>query len=231
MNDDFDLKRLAEIGDPFAEDAGAPIRPMDRPVASLGPSPTRPQVHLLRAIALGAALVYDAAWLVFRERRPDLSSASALDLALGIAIPLSAAGLALSAAVRRGPRGLGAPAMRLAALSLGAPILFAIATLLTAPPDAGDPRFWRHAAGCMAVTAILTLGPMVLGLWAFRHAFAAAATWRTVAIGVAAGGLAAAAMSLACPITTAAHVIVGHGLVMIVAGLVAALLAPALVRS
>ena len=30
-------------------------------------------------------------------------------------------------------------------------------------------------------------------------------------------------MSLACPITTAAHVILGHGLVMIVAGLIGAL--------
>ena len=29
MNDDFDLERLAEIGDPFADDARAPAPPMD----------------------------------------------------------------------------------------------------------------------------------------------------------------------------------------------------------
>ena len=83
----------------------------------------------------------------------------------------------------------------------------------------------------MAVTGLLALGPLALGLWAFRRAFAAAAGWRTAAVGVAAGGLAAATMSLACPITTAAHVIVGHGLAMIVAGLAGALLAPAIARS
>ena len=30
MNDDLDLDQLADIGDPFAEEARAPIRPRDR---------------------------------------------------------------------------------------------------------------------------------------------------------------------------------------------------------
>jgi len=38
-------------------------------------------------------------------------------------------------------------------------------------------------------------------------------------------------MSLACPITAAAHVILGHGLVMVVAALIGALVGPALARS
>jgi hypothetical protein len=231
MNDDFDLNRLADIGDPFAEDASARIRPMDRSRTPLGPSPTRSRMRTTRAIALAAALLYDAAWLVFHERRPDLGSMSTVGLVLGIAIPLSAACLALGAAVRRGPRGLGIPAGRMAALAIAGPVLFVVATLVAAPPDAGDPLFWRHAAGCMAVTAILALGPMALALWAFRHAFAAAAGWRTAAVSLAAGAFAAATMSLACPITAASHVIVGHGLVMIVAALAGALLAPALARS
>ncbi len=232
MNEDFDLNRLADIGDPFAEDARAPIRPADRTrLPPAGSSPTRSGVRTRRSIALAAALFCDAAWLVFRERRPDLASASAWSLALGIAIPLGASVLALSAAVRNGPRGLGAPAARVAALAVAAPLLFALATALAAPADAGDPRFWRHAAGCMAVTAILALGPVALGLWAFRHAFPAAAGWRTAAVGVAAGALAASTMSLACPITSAAHVILGHGVVMIVTAVVGGLLAPVLARS
>lgn len=230
MNDDFDLERLADIGDPFAEDARAPAPPMDRSRAPL-PSPTRARVRTLRTIALALALVYDVAWLVLRERRADLASTSPWGLALGVAIPLTVAVLALSAAARSGPRGLGVRAGRVAALALGGPVLFAAATVVAARPDAADPLFWRHAAGCMAVTAILALGPMALGLWAFRRSFAAAAAWRTAAVGVAAGALAAATMSLACPITTATHVILGHGLVMIVAALIGALVAPALARS
>jgi hypothetical protein len=230
MNDDFDLNRLADIGDPFAEDASAPIRPMD-PSRTPAQSPTRSRMRALRAVALAAALLYDAAWLVLRERRPDLGSMSTANLVIGIAIPLIAAALALGAATRSGPRGLGLPAARVAALALAVPAFFAAATLLSAPADASDPLFWRRAAACMAVTAILTLGPMALALWAFRRAFAAAAGWRMAAVGLAAGALAAATMSLACPISAASHVIVGHGLVMIVAALAGALLAPALARS
>ncbi len=230
MNDDFDLNRLADIGDPFAEDVSAPIRPMD-PSRTPKQSPTRSRMRALRAVALVAALLYDAAWLVLRERRPDLASMSTAGLVLGIAIPLTAAGLALGTAMRSGPRGLGLPAARMAASAIAVPAFFAAATLLAAPPDAGDPLFWRHAAGCMAVTAILTLGPLALALWAFRRAFAAAAAWRTAAVGLAAGSLAAATMSLACPISAASHVILGHGLVMIVAAVAGALLAPALARS
>jgi hypothetical protein len=231
MNDDFDLDRLADIGDPFAESANAPIRPADpaRPLRT--GSPTRSRVRRLRGIAFAGALFFDAAWLVFRERRADLGSASASALVLGIAIPLGAAALALVAAVRNGPRGLGAPAARIAALAVAAPLFFAVATALAAPAGAGDPRFWRHAAGCMAVTAILASGPLALGLWAFRHAFAAAAGWRTAAVGAAAGALSAATMSLACPITAADHVIVGHGVVMIVTALIGGLLAPIVARS
>jgi hypothetical protein len=231
MNEDLDVQQLADIGDPFAEDARAPIRPRDPSRTPPGRSPTRARTRALRAIALAAALFYDAAWLLFHETRGNLAQQPPWGLALGIAIPLVAAIVALAAATRRGPRGLGAPAGRIAALAVGAPILFAVATLVAAPPEAGDPLFWRHAAGCMTVTALLALGPLALGLWAFRHGFAAAAGWRTAALGVAAGALAAATMSLHCTITTAGHVIVGHGLVMIVAGLAGAFLARALARS
>jgi hypothetical protein len=232
MNDDFDLNRLGDIADPFAQDAAAPVRPADRTRFPLGARPpTRSRVRLVRAIALAAALLYQVAWLVFREHRPDLGSASKLGLALGFAIPLCASALALSAAIRRGPRGLGAPAARIAVAAVAAPLLFVAATAVAAPPNGGDPLFWRHAAGCMAVTAILAVGPMALALWAFGHAFAAAAGWRTAALGVAAGALSTATMSLACPITAATHVILGHGVVMIVTALVGALVAPFVARS
>ena len=169
MNDDFDLNRLADIGDPFAGEAGAPIRAADRSRFPLrAGSPTRSGVQKLRVAALVAALLYEAAWLVFVERRSDLASASPGELAAGIAIPLCAAALALAAATRKGPRGLGAPAARVAALALAAPLLFVIATAVAAPSEAGDPLFWRHAVGCMTVTAVLALGPMALALWAFR---------------------------------------------------------------
>jgi hypothetical protein len=112
-----------------------------------------------------------------------------------------------------------------------APLLFTVGTAVTAPPAADDPLFWKHAAICASVTLVLSLGPLGLALWAFRRAFATASTWRTAALGVAAGGLGAATMSIACANSAASHVIVGHGVMMLVCGLAGALIAPAMARS
>ncbi len=229
MNDDLDLEPFADIGDPFAESARAPAPPLDS--KSLGRSLTRARARAWRGGALAVALLLEAAFLVFKERRPDLASLSAPQIALGLAVPLVAAALALVAVVRSGKRGLGLSAAGIGALAVAAPAVFAIGTLLAAPAGGEDPHFWLHAAGCMTVSAILAVGPMALGLWAYRHAFVAAAPWRTAAIGLAAGSLAAATMSLACPISTASHVILGHGVVMLMAALAGALLAPAVARS
>jgi len=83
----------------------------------------------------------------------------------------------------------------------------------------------------MAKTMILTVGPLVLGAWAYRRAFVTASRWRTAALGVACGGLSTATICLACPDQTALHVIVGHGTAMIVGGLAGALLGSRLTRA
>jgi hypothetical protein len=228
-----DLGSLGSMGDPFADEASAPPRAMAPPPvpAGEGASPTRSRVRASRRIAFVAALVFEVAFVIVDPHRRDLASASPLELAVGLAIPLTAAGAAFMAATRRGARGMGLSAGAIATLALTAPVLFALATLVGAPAVGSDPRFWRHAEGCAAVTSVLALGPMALGLWSFRRAFAVAAAWRTAALGVAAGALAAAAMSLACPLAGAWHVILGHGTMMLAAGLAGAWLAPAVSRS
>jgi hypothetical protein len=230
---DRDLAALGAIGDPFADEASAPLRAMGPPPvpSAEGASPTRSRVHASRRIAFVAALIFEVAFVIVDPHRRDLAGASGLELAVGLAIPLATAAAAFMAATRRGAHGMGLSAGAIATLALTAPVLFILATLVGAPAVASDPSFWRHAEGCATVTSILALGPMALGLWSFRRAFAVAATWRTAALGVAAGALAAAAMSLACPLTGAWHVILGHGTMMIVAGLAGAWLAPAVSRS
>jgi hypothetical protein len=111
------------------------------------------------------------------------------------------------------------------------PVLFAVATLMASPLDAGEGHFWNLAARCMGVTALLTVGPLVLGVVVFRHAFAAASAWRTAALGVACGAMTAATMSVACWHVGALHVIVGHGAMMVVGGVAGALLGRQVTRS
>jgi hypothetical protein len=228
MSDDLDLKRMAEIPDPFAGPSRVTAPERIHPASA---SPTRSQVRKRRAIAAAAVVAYEVGWVLVVERRPDLGQLPAWSIALGLVIPLAAAALALVAVTGAGKRGLGAPASWLAGLTLMPPPLFALATLVVGPLDAGEGHFWNLAARCMGITLLLTTGPLVLGAVVFRHAFAAAAVWRTAALGVACGAMAAATMSLACWHVGALHAIVGHGTMMLVGGIVGALLGRRVTRS
>jgi hypothetical protein len=219
---DFDLSRLAEIPDPLADRAArAPGRALE---ATAWPaSPTRARVRSAQLAAFVSALLFNGAWLAFVEHRRDLGSIAAASVALGLGLPLVAAIAALVAGVRPGARGLGARVVEIAALVCLPPVLFAIGTLVTLPPAAGAGPFFGPALRCMGVSAILAADPFVVALLVMRRSFASAARWRTAAIGVACGGLAAATMSLACPSTEPLHVLVAHGAMMLVGGLAGAL--------
>jgi hypothetical protein len=225
MKSDFDFQRFVDIPDPFAEPADA-IAPPARELPA-GYGPTRSDVRAARMAALGGAFAYEVLGLILLRTRPDLASMPVWSLALGLMIPAAAAGIALGAATRTGDEGLGEPVRRLAALAIGTPVLFAAATLLVAPNSLAsythDDAFWQQARSCIVTSAMLGAGPLLLGAWAVRRAFVAAARWRAAALGVACGALAAAMLSLVCPNGNAFHVLVGHGTMMIVMGLAGAI--------
>jgi hypothetical protein len=227
MSNDLDLQRITEIPDPFGPSRGPP----SKEVRPTGASPTRREVRRRRAIAAAAAVAYEVGWVLAVERRRDLGQLPAWTIALGLVIPLAAGALALVAVIGPGRRGLGAAASRLAGLTLMPAALFAVATLMAGPRNTSEGDFWNLAVRCMGVTGLLTALPLVLGVVAFRHAFAAASAWRTAALGVACGAMAAATMSLACWHVGALHVIVGHGAMMVVGGVAGALLGRQVTRS
>jgi hypothetical protein len=229
--DDLDLRGLGDIPDPFARAARTSPRPPGDPPPS---SPSRAQVRGLRVAAVAIALLAQGVWLALVEHRSDIAASSVTGLLFGLGIPLVAAAVALAAATRRGALGLGESATRLAALVGLSVAVFVVGTMVAAPQaltsggEAGvtpsSVEFWDHARRCMAVTAALAALPLALGLMSFRHAFVAAARWRSAALGAAAGGLAAATMSLACSDGSAAHVLVGHGAMMLVGAAIGAAL-------
>jgi hypothetical protein len=232
MSDDLDLRRLRQIPDPFAAldpFASALPPPMEPPPG--GAWPTRADRARRRFLAAAAALAYEAGWVVLVERRRDLGTLAPSRIALGLLIPLAASILALGAVSGKGRRGLGVTAPRLAALCTLPPMLFVAATFATSPSDTDAGHFWDIAVRCIGVTALLTGAPLALGALVFRHAFVAAATWRTAALGVACGGLAAAAMSLACWHGSALHIVIGHGTMMLVGGVAGALLGRRITRA
>ena len=225
MRGDFDVERLAEIPDPFADQAGAPEPgAVSRRVVSA----TRSGVKTMRIVAAAGAIVYEAAWLSLAGLRPGLSYGSASAVAVAFVIPLLAVAVAWSAGTRRGP---GQVATAWPAWVAVPPLFFGLLTLAVSPRALEGGPFWAGALHCMGQTMILTVGPLALGAWAYRHAFATASRWRTAALGVACGGLSTATICLSCPDPTALHVIVGHGTAMVVGGIAGGLLGYRLTRA
>ena len=185
---------------------------------------TRSGLARRRAYALCAAVLYEFAWLWILNKRGDLSSLQATTLIAEVTIPLAAAAVAMAAATAGGPRGLGGTKSRLIALALIAPMVFVAATLFAGPADLDVESFWPHALRCFLVTALLGFGPLALAAWSFRRTFLTAPAWRMAALGMACSAFAAAAMSLICSVGSPAHVLVGHGGLMLFAALGGALL-------
>ena len=208
-----DLDLFGRVPDPFSgEAAPLPVPPALPP----GPAPTRAQHRGRMLAAVAVALLFQGVWIAMARHRPTLDDAlTPGHLAFGLGVPLLAMGLAWWAATRPGRGGLGTPAAALA-----------VVMLATSPPDQ-DASMWAfvdRAARCAASAGVLCAVSLGLLAFAFRHAFAAASTWRTAALGVACGSLAAATMTLCCFHREAMHVVVGHGSMMLVGGLVGALL-------
>ncbi len=222
MKNDFDFGPVADFPDPVAGVDALPLPPM--PAAPPVRPRTRSHLKTLRASALLGALVYEGVWLVVFNKRDDLAVLPRTTLLAEVAIPVAAAWLALAGATAPGPRGIGPAKGRLATWVLLSPAVFVGATLFAGPDDVDIESFWRHAVRCFLVTGLLGLGPLALALWAFRRSFVAAAPWRMAALGMGCSAVAAASMTFLCSVGSPAHVLVGHGGLMLVAGVAGALL-------
>jgi hypothetical protein len=220
MKPPFDPDSLGDVPDPAAE--LAPLPPPPRRFQPVPRAPTRADRATTRARALAGALVYSGVLLVLFNKRADLHAVPGRTLLLELAIPLGAGLLAFAAATAPGRAGVGWPKTRLVAVALCAPALFALGSWLAGPRDFDPEPFVGHGIRCLVVTGLFTLGPLLFAAWAFRGAFVVSAGWRAAALGVACAALGATAMSLICSVGTPAHVIVGHGGFMVIAGVAGA---------
>lgn len=224
-----DRDRLVDIPDPLASSRHAP--PPMPPLPAVK-SPTRAERKRSLTFVIGAAVVYQIAWLAFVEHRADLSRSSPTLLALGVVVPLLLGVDVLRTAVRGGTRGLGASVLMLRVEIFATPVFFALASLALASRVTDETApFLDRAIRCVAVTCALSAPPMLALTWIFRHAFVAASAWRSAALGVACGALGAATMSLACSHGEALHVIVAHGSMMVIGGGLGALVGRTIARA
>jgi hypothetical protein len=201
----MDLDRLSRIPDPFADEVKS--EPPGFDPGKLEPSPTRAAVQRHRATAAVIAILVPLAWIGIDGLRDDFRRLPAWMHAVGIGAPFLLAIAAAVVALRPGRRGLGATARSIATISVGVAAAFAALTVLT--PD--QTHHTTRTINCLLFTSVISAVPIVALAAGFRRAFAAASTWRTVALGVACGAFAAAAMRTVCPNDDPLHVLVAHG--------------------
>jgi len=182
-------------------------------VASL----TRAQVRIRRAVAIAACLAWAGAMTLmwgFRNTVDGLVAGQALAL-------MALVVLILTLTLGKGRRGLGARVSLARLLAVCAPLLFMGLTLAWFPTGIGP---FARLVGCFGL-GLLTMVPMVaLAIWSVRGSFAVGARWRGAALGAACGLGAAIVLTLHCDITFGSHVAIAHGLPIVLATLVGALL-------
>lgn len=209
MSDERDRAGVDAEGvpDPFAGEA-MELPPLP-PLPALPPSPARGAVRVRRVLALAIGLGLPCTIVSVLGLRALTTKA----LVLGVLCPVLAAAVALVLLLRTR-----SSSARLGITAAAASLLFFVATAAEAHAPSAPAA---AAAGCMVVTTLLLSGPLVLGALAFRHAFPSGSAARAASLGVAAGLLGAATIRLHCPHDDSIHVMLGHGLPMVAAGLLA----------
>ncbi|MBK8258956.1 MAG: DUF1109 family protein [Polyangiaceae bacterium] len=208
--------QFADIPDPAAEIGERVLPNIPMPTNA---APTRRQVAAQRVLAALLGVGWAVAVVGWVGLRPDLLNAQVL-VQLGVwtvAMPL---GLAL--AVR--PKKTGFPAS-VAVVRLGLAALPTMFVALAFLPIHGTEVPLSIASLSWCVPMVLVAGvPSVLGAtFVLRHALLNAPGLRGALIGAACGLAGAISIHAHCPIVTASHVVVGHGLPVVVFAVVGAI--------
>lgn len=199
-----------DIPDPLR--AAAPRPPPEPPPAPVEASPTRRESARRRVVTIGLCLVWIAAFVVLvLGLRQDLLrppvilqlSAWTLALPLGLFVALS-------------PRSSGFPpgVVALRSTLLG---LLALFVGLAIFPVAGleAPTTVATIGVCLSFAMLLALPPLVGAALVLRRAFVNAPALRGALVGAVCGLAGSIGIHSHCPVVTVSHVLVAHGLPLV----------------
>lgn len=211
--------QLGSVPDPTATSVVAP------PVAPRLPkAATRSEVRGRRLVALGASVGWLAAHLAVYGVRPDFATLPFPYIAAQILVPLLVSAASLSIALGRGRLGLGWKVGLVSALAVLGPASFCVIAAGAPVPRALEPAASSLLGTvlCFDITIAWAAVPLLAAAIVLRGAFAGGALWRSALLGAAIGLFAGATMNLHCPNVAPAHVLVGHGMAVILATLLGA---------
>jgi len=217
------LLDLDSIPDPLAEST-------DEPLPSLRlaepQAPSRAAVGKRRMAALGMSVAWVLGHLWVYGIRTDWELLPPAYVLAQIVLPLSLAAASFGLALSPGRFGLGRSVRWLLMLATIGPLSFWLAALAMPLPRVAesDPSFWVSTFVCLDLTLAWLAVPLAAAAFSLRHAFPTAATWKSALVGGACGLFCGSVMNLHCANVDPAHVSVAHGLPVLIASVLGALL-------
>jgi len=191
----------------------------------LADSPTRSVVRKRRLAALTGSAIWLISHLAVYGIRSDFRQLTAPYVAAQIILPLLVAVISLFAALAHGRLGLGSRIGLICGLALLGPFAFCLLALATPAPDAADLQATSLLGifVCFDITVAWTTVPLLAAALTLPGAFAAGAIFRSALVGAAVGLFSGATMNLHCPNGAPIHVLMGHGLPVVIATILGAL--------
>ncbi len=192
------------------------------PHAEMPSAPSLTRGERAQRTALAAAV--GAAWIVVLIVRFGLRDNVGHPLILSILAvwtALSAIGLGL--AVRPLGRGMPAGARVLWGVLAAIPAAYLAVVIHRAADAAPCPLTWRSLGGCFAITSLASAGPMLFACLVLRRTFLTAPVLRGAAVGLVAGMIGAIVAFSHCPIEAASHLLLPHGLPIVLCSAAGAL--------
>ncbi len=195
-------------------------------------APVRSIVQKRRLSALLLSVAWLGAHLAIYGIRADLLSLPPLYAATQVLVPFAFAMVALAVATSSGPLGLGASISAVITLSVLGPLSFLLIAVGApephAPPSGGN--FWLGALVCFDITLSWAAVPLLAAALSLRKTYPVAAGWRAALVGAASGLFSGAVMNLHCPNVDRFHIALGHGIPVLVATIVGAIVVSKWVR-
>lgn len=223
MNDLSFLKDIPDPVPPAASDSEEGAR-LPRTLPTV---PTRSTAQRRRMAALGVSFAWLVCHLVAFGIRQDMSRLPAGYIAAQVGLPLLFGASCLIIALAPGKLGLGIGVGIVGSMAVLGPLSFWLLALGMPPPhapDAGPFGFWLGSLLCLDITLSWAAAPLLLLALSLRRAFAAHATGRSALVGAALGLLSGGAINLHCSNVDPWHMATGHGLPVLMAALLGAVL-------
>jgi hypothetical protein len=210
--------RFHEIPDPAVRAVG---RLPPEATLPAKPSPTRAERRRRHLLALGVSILWMAGLVRSFGVRHDIGTTYVVVL-LALWSVAGVLGVALAFAPR--DRGLPSGVRALQLLVTALPALF-LATVLAATPAmtrTGASIPWEGTEGCLYGAILITAGPLALAALSFKRSFVSLPAWRGAAIGALCGLCGTIGIHTHCSVEATHHILIAHGLPIVLGTLAGA---------